>query len=68
MENINFFWKNKYGKSDLNIIETIIRNVEFSLLRIKKNHKNLCIFWNAVTAANEMSEELLKTGHIKISE
>jgi hypothetical protein len=68
MENFNFFWKNKYGESDLNVMGTVIKNVEFSLLRIMENNKNLEMFWERIGNANRMSEELLSKGHLQIEE
>lgn len=62
MENFNFFWKNKYGESDLNILHTLIRNIEFSLLRVLDKHKDLQVFWTRIGQANSLSTHLLKTG------
>lgn len=68
MENFNFFWKNKYGESDLNIVHTLIRNVEASLLRIAEQHKHLQVFWARIDRANEVSARLLETGQDTIAE
>ena len=66
MENFNFFWKNKYGESDLNVLQTLIHNTSFSLMKIREERQQIERYWKKINEADSHSEELLKNGHDQI--